>query len=76
MGKPHVAIPFGARFGRLHAQARTFGDKRGARYTFRCECGNTIVAHAVDVRRGQRKTCGCFLRYRTKPPVPLPDKTP
>ncbi len=55
----HIPLLFGSRLGRLTVLSRTWGDSRGAKYHFRCACGNTFVAHAVSVRRGKRKSCGC-----------------
>jgi len=58
----HIPLLFGSRLGGLTVLARTFGDGRGAKYYFKCACGNTFVAHAAEVRRGKRKSCGC--RYK------------
>ncbi len=55
----HIPLLFGSQLGRLTVLARTFGDDRGVKYHFKCACGNMFVAHAVDVRRGKRKSCGC-----------------
>lgn len=41
-------------------------NKRAA-FEFQCECGNTIVARARDVKGGKIRSCGCLaLETRSK----------
>lgn len=37
--------------------------KTGAKWLFRCDCGNEKVMLARSVRKGERKSCGCLRRH-------------
>jgi len=51
----------GQRYGRLVAVK--FIQRRGTQYfwSFRCDCGNDIVARASSARNGHTQSCGCLL---------------
>lgn len=44
------------RFGRLVALEHVSGNK----WMFQCDCGNTVIAYASNVKRGYTKSCGCY----------------
>lgn len=50
----------GRRYGRLVGIAFHHTDNRGqAFWTFKCDCGETVVARGASVRRGMTSSCGC-----------------
>ena len=55
----------GKRFGRL--VARTFHDtiSTGARWICNCDCGNTSIVTANNLRAKQTISCGCYRRETT-----------
>lgn len=51
----------GQKFGRLTTIRRVGTSKwGGARWLFKCKCGNTHIAGAASVRRGRTQSCGCL----------------
>lgn len=51
----------GQRFGRLVAIERVGTAKDGqAQWLCQCDCGNTTVVRAGDLRRGNTQSCGCL----------------
>jgi hypothetical protein len=49
------------RFGRLVAiQFLGFDSRKKQLWEFECDCGNTITAHACNVKSGKTKSCGCL----------------
>lgn len=51
----------GVRFTRLIVIARAESNKYGhTRWSCLCDCGNTIIALAMDLKRGGRPSCGCL----------------
>lgn len=51
----------GKRFTRLIVTARAENNKRGhTRWHCLCDCGESIIALASDLKRGQRPSCGCL----------------
>lgn len=50
-------------FSRLTALGPTYSSPRGVVFWFcQCECGNTAVVRAWQLRSGKTKSCGCFNR--------------
>ena len=48
-------------YNRLTAIEKTEPGKRGqTRWIFKCECGNTRIVDAIDVKKGKTKSCGCL----------------
>ena len=54
----------GQRFGRLTVMNRapTRLNRRGARWSCKCDCGESRVIAADTLRRGQSHSCGCLRR--------------
>ena len=55
----------GLRFGRLVIQAkrpRSTWKTRNAEWSCLCDCGNTHVAQASNLKSGHTKSCGCYAR--------------
>lgn len=56
----------GVRFGRLVARERTdkpdgiSAKNRGAWWLCDCDCGNTHIAMAYNLKRGNVRSCGCI----------------
>lgn len=51
----------GKRFGSLVAIEEAGRDNFGrAKWLFRCDCGNTTIASANNVKNGTTKSCGCM----------------
>lgn len=50
----------GQRFGRLVAISFDHTSKSGAIWKCRCDCGNTTTAQGSSLRRGIKKSCGCY----------------
>lgn len=56
------SIAPGQRFARLVALKRIGVDhRREAKWRFRCDCGNTVMSPAGNVRSGHTRSCGCLL---------------
>lgn len=56
----------GQRFGKLTVIRRTDSAKNGnARWICRCDCGAEVVTTGNNLRRGDKKSCGCH--WRVKP---------
>src|SRR5271157_758266 len=49
----------GQRFGRLLVVKRA-GSLRGAQWECQCDCGNTTLACAGDLKKGRPRSCGCL----------------
>lgn len=50
----------GQRFGKLTVIKRAESYRsRNAMWLCRCDCGNEIIASGSNLRRGDRKSCGC-----------------
>lgn len=48
-------------FGRLTVLRRAGGNiDNKARWHCRCACGNEVIAVGRDIRRGDRRSCGCL----------------
>lgn len=59
----------GQRYNKLVALRFDHKDKNGnACWLFQCDCGNTKVIPAVQVKRGNTKSCGC-LKHAPRPGV-------
>lgn len=51
----------GKRFVRLIVVARAESNKHGhTKWECLCDCGNTVIAYASDLKRGGRPSCGCL----------------
>ena len=50
----------GQRFGKLVAIEVSHTDKRGALWACACDCGNSLVTVASQLRRGGTRSCGCL----------------
>lgn len=57
----------GQRFGRLVAVELLPSDKRGARWSCICDCGNSTTVRATAMRHGQIKSCGCLRKEMQHP---------
>lgn len=49
----------GRRFGKLVAMRRTENRNGRTRWLCRCDCGNTCVVTAHELKGGNTKSCGC-----------------
>ena len=59
----------GQKFGRLKVLYFTRSIKtRGAYYMCRCDCGNEIEVKAINLRKGNTKSCGCLKKEKLKGP--------
>lgn len=55
----------GKRFTRLVVISRAEGNKYGhTRWNCKCDCGNSVVALAMDLKRGGRPSCGCLKKEK------------
>lgn len=55
----------GQRFGRLTVVERAENSKSGkARWVCRCDCGETIIAFAYNLKRGNTQSCGCWQKVQ------------
>ena len=53
----------GRRFGRLVALERAANTASGnRRWLCQCDCGQTVIIGAADLRSGHSKSCGCLRR--------------
>lgn len=53
----------GNRYGRLTVLKRVGSDSDGkATWLCQCDCGNTVVAAGKNLRSGNVKSCGCYMR--------------
>lgn len=50
----------GKKFNRLTAIKYIGQGNSGARWLFRCDCGNEIITNAYPVKHGRTKSCGCW----------------
>lgn len=51
----------GRRFGRLTVIKRAENTKSGKSQWFcKCDCGNTIIVKADNIKTGNTKSCGCY----------------
>jgi len=56
----------GKRFGRLTVIERAPSRTGHTRWKCRCDCGNTTIAGASDLKRGGHLSCGCLKTEATK----------
>lgn len=64
LGKNAIDLT-GQKFGRLKAISPSGRDKHGsALWNCQCDCGNTCIVLAGNLRSGKQKSCGC-LRHRS-----------
>ena len=59
-GRGHIIDVTDQRFGRLVVVARSHTSKSGVVWSCVCDCGNTTLATGTDLRRGTKKSCGCY----------------
>ena len=51
----------GQRFGRLMVLKRVENSNRGqSRFLCKCDCGNETIVHALNLKKGSTKSCGCY----------------
>lgn len=50
----------GMKFNRLQAIEYVGQGYSGARWKFKCDCGNEVVTASYFVRKGMTKSCGCW----------------
>lgn len=63
MGRPHIPIAVGQRFGRLVVlNGPIRRHKEHLLYEFVCDCGRICEATSANVRYGTTKSCGCLLK--------------
>jgi hypothetical protein len=61
-GRKLIVLDPGQRFGRL-VIVELAGRRNGnALWKCRCDCGNEALVEGSDLRSGNTKSCGCFLR--------------
>lgn len=53
----------GRRFGRLVAMRRMESRNGRTRWLCRCDCGNTCIVTAHELKGGKTKSCGCHRTY-------------
>jgi hypothetical protein len=49
-------------FGRLLVVSQAPSTRHGARWSCRCECGNTVVVYGWALRSKRTRSCGCLKR--------------
>ena len=53
----------GVRFSKLVVQGLAAPGKHGiSRWLCLCDCGNTAIANAANIKRGNTKSCGCLTK--------------
>ena len=57
----------GMRFGRLEVIEEAIIDNK-IRWKCRCDCGNITYVRGAELKRGRTKSCGCYMRERTRLP--------
>ena len=50
----------GRKFGRLMVIERVDNDKKGTFWLCKCDCGNTTIVSASNLKRGHVQSCGCY----------------
>jgi hypothetical protein len=56
----------GQRFGYLIVADRVWPNTKGnTRWRCRCDCGGETIVTAIQLKRGNTKSCGCLQRQRT-----------
>lgn len=61
----YMNLVSGQRFGKLTAQHRFPGTKRGE-WLCTCDCGNQSVVRSTSLRQGITKSCGCLIGEAAK----------
>ena len=57
----------GDQFNRLTVISLSRKDKHGNLYwLYKCNCGNQVVVRAGNLRTNHTKSCGCFMKERSK----------
>lgn len=59
---PRLIDLTGKRFGRLTVISKTTPKRRSTRWLCRCDCGKEVVATSTNLRNGNTKSCGCYIR--------------
>jgi hypothetical protein len=59
-------MPVGSRWGRLVVKEVIYPRKRRDqwRLRFQCDCGREVILPGSVIKRGDRKSCGCYRRDR------------
>lgn len=61
MGSKHKKIEIGTKYNKLTVVSNAGVDLRNKTLcNVVCDCGNTSVAYATELRSGHKKSCGCF----------------
>ena len=50
----------GQKFGKLTVIERAENKGKNTRWLCLCECGNKTIVHAISLRSGSTKSCGCY----------------
>lgn len=50
----------GKKFSRLTVISRAGNKGKHARWNCKCDCGNEVVVHGGNIRRGHTRSCGCL----------------
>src|SRR5262245_12899327 len=54
----------GQRYSRLVALKQAKRAKSGnEQWIFKCDCGKSVVARTIDVKRGLKQSCGCLRKF-------------
>lgn len=61
MGRPVVDI-FNIRFGNLVVLERVSSKNNRIRWKCLCDCGNITYADSGNIKKGQKKSCGCLVK--------------
>lgn len=59
LDNPKLIDISGKKFGMLTALKFYSPSKYGSKWLFECDCGNTIVRYASDVKKKHKHSCGC-----------------
>jgi hypothetical protein len=72
----HIPIPAGTRCGKavvIERSGERLTKRRRIAYVCQCDCGDTFLASADNIRWGNVKSCGCIRKH---PPVEGPPDGP
>jgi len=50
----------GVKFGKLSAISFNKRENGCTYWTYKCDCGKTVIKKSADVRKGNTKSCGCL----------------
>lgn len=55
-----IILKKGQRFGKLTVIKEVKTNKKGTHYLCECDCGNSIIANASNLKRGHKISCDCL----------------